>query len=91
MDGGCLQLWQKEVRRGGLRGHLALYPVPDLGFVGYLGGESFPFFGACGETRLREKGQDSFLYILGKYYKAEKLDVDLSTVSLKLWPGHKSI
>lgn len=75
----------------GLRGHLALYPVPALGLVGDLGSESFTFFGSCGETRLREKGQEGVLSILGNHYKAEELNVDLSTVSTKLWPGYKSI
>lgn len=40
---------------------------------------------------MREKGQDGFLSISGKDYMAEKLEMDISTVSINLWPGHKSI
>lgn len=81
----------EKVEEWGLKGHLASYPAPALGLVGNLGGESFSFFGACGETGLREKGQDAFLSISGKYYMAEELEMDISTLSTKLWPDYNSM
>lgn len=86
MDRSRLQLWQREVTSGDSRDTwLCILPLPLAWWVTW--GESFPFFGACGEIQLREKEQDVFLSISGKRYMSEKLEVDIPTVSKKLWPS----